>query len=101
MVFVQVACTQDSDMFDQKNALAYVASSIGLLMMVVYSVALRKMLREDKVNFKILDRKLVTVDNYTTQTWLDPEIYTNFRRSLPNADSKTAQIMIFKLRLID
>lgn len=101
MVFAQVACTQSADYFDTKNALAYVSASIGIVMMAIFSVAIRKMIREDKLNDKILDMQLVTVDDYTTQTRLDPKIFDDFKKSLPHDDKQTAPIMKFKLRLID
>ena len=58
------------------------------------------MLNEDKINDKLLDLKLVTVDDYTTQTQLNPDIYGDFVRKLPQDDHKAEPIMDFKKSMI-
>ena len=59
------------------------------------------MLREDKINDKLLDLRLVTVDDYTTQTRLNPKIYANFLKSSPQDDPKAVPIMNFKKSMIE
>lgn len=57
------------------------AACIGLFMMIVFTSAVRRMLHEDKINDKLLDLELVTVDDYTTQTHLNPKIYEEFKHA--------------------
>jgi len=74
------------------------AACIGVFMMAVFIASVRKMLHEDKINDKLLDLELVTVDDYTTQTQLDPKIYKEFKETLQH-DSAIAPIMEFKRQM--
>jgi len=101
LLFAQVACTQSVDTLVEKNQWALVNACIGLFMMVAFTSTVRKMLHEDKLNDRLLDLKLVTVDDYTTQTQLDPKIYADFKKTLPHDDSTVAPIMAFKTKMIE
>ena len=97
LLFAQVACTQSEEALVMKNRWGLAAACIGLFMCLIFTSFVRKMLHEDKINDKLLDLRLVTVDDYTTQTLLNPKIYANFVKTLPNRDDpKAVPVMEFK-----
>lgn len=97
LLFAQVACTQSEEALVMKNQWGLAAACIGLFMCLIFTSFVRKMLHEDKINDKLLDLRLVTVDDYTTQTLLNPKIYADFVKTLPNKDDpKAVPVMEFK-----
>ena len=66
LVFAQVSCTQSVDTLVEKGRWGLLSACIGIFMCIVFTSTVKKMLHEDKINDKLLDLKLVTVDDYTT-----------------------------------
>jgi len=61
-----------------KNYWGLAAACIGLLMCIFFSSSVTLMLKLDVIEDKLMDLELVTVDDYTAQTRLDPAIYREF-----------------------
>ena len=65
VLFAQVECSQDEEELENKNTLGLAIACIGLLMCIFFSNTIRLMLNIDKLNDKLFDMDLVTVDDYT------------------------------------
>jgi len=70
VLFAQVACTQSDEMIVSKNVWGLASACIGLFMCLMFMLTLQYVYNTDKINEKILDMALVTVDDYTAQTRL-------------------------------
>ena len=100
LLFAQVACTQTDEGLVSKNQWGLASACIGLFMCIVFTSSVRKMLHEDRLNDSLLELKLKTVDDYTTQTQLKPKIYAKFEKTLDKTNSKIVPLMEFKKSMI-
>ena len=65
VLFVQVDCSQGEEALWNKQKLGLAVACIGLLMCIFFVSTIRLMLNVDKLNDKLFDMDLVTVDDYT------------------------------------
>ena len=100
LLFVQVECTQTEEMVQSKNVWGLAAACIGLFMCMFFSISIRLLINTDEISEKQMDLKLVTVDDYTAQTRLDPKIYQDFMATR-NLGPSDVPIMRFKQEMIE
>ena len=67
------------EMLLSKNQWGLVAACIGLFMCLFFAVSVSLLKRLDVIGESQMDLELVTIDDYTAQTRLDPEIYREFK----------------------
>ena len=64
-VFLQVACEQDEEMRDLKNALGLAGSVLGLAICLIYKNAIQSLSNTNQINDKLFDSKLITLGDYS------------------------------------
>lgn len=65
-------------MVAKKNYWGLGAAVIGLYMCLVFSGSIKYMLKKDEITEKLVDLEIVTIDDFTAQTKLNPEIFKKF-----------------------
>jgi hypothetical protein len=78
MLFVQVGCGQSKEMIESKNVWGLAAACIGLLISFTFSLTIQYLYRTDKIDEKLADLALVTIDDYATQTRLPKGLYQEY-----------------------
>lgn len=86
------------EMLLTKNQWGLAAACIGLLMCLFFAASVRLLKRLDVIGESQMDLELVTIDDYTAQTRLDPAIYHEFM-SNKVYNSNDVPILDFKREL--
>ena len=74
--FSQVACTTEpKNLVGSKNKWGMFVTTLGLLMVIVYRLRLRRIENELKIEEKIMDYSLSSIDDYTIECKIDSDFY--------------------------
>ena len=75
MLFAQVQCKSEPDMLNEKKYWGLCCSCIGLFICLSFFATVEYLYRTDKIDERLADLKLITIDDYTTQTCLPIGLY--------------------------
>ena len=75
MLYVQVSCSAPEDFLQRKKYWALVCSSLGALMCLFFRFTMTHVFRKTTIDRKLLDYKLITIENYSVTGKISPELY--------------------------
>ena len=75
MLYAQVSCTASEEFLQTKKYWALACSSLGALMCLFFRFTMTHQARNTTIDRKLLDYKLVTIENYSVTGKISPELY--------------------------
>ena len=75
MLYVQISCTATEDFLQRKMYWALACSSLGALMCLFFRFTMTYLSRIITIERKLLDYKLISIENYSVTGKISPELY--------------------------
>lgn len=78
-LYAQVECTQSKATLQAKNAWGLAVACLGILTVFVYRATLEYIRSYNQINDRLIDLKLITVDDYSTESKIPRLLFEKFK----------------------
>lgn len=79
IMFTQVACQQTPEMLESKNTWGLAVASMGILICTLFSSTVTFLRHFEKIENKIFDMQLITINDYTIKMHIPKQVYQDFK----------------------
>ena len=78
-LYAQVECNQPKATLQAKNTWGLAVACLGFLIVMVYRATLEYIRSTNQINDKLIDMKLITVDDYSTESKISKKLFEKFK----------------------